>query len=58
MKWQGHWWGVVLRAENEDDNQAIDSMLARLDKEPEETYGLGDLEVETKDGLMVVTFNR
>lgn len=58
MKWQGHWWGIVLRAENEGDNQAIDSMLERLDKEPEKTYDHGDLEVETKDGLREVTFSR
>jgi hypothetical protein len=58
MKWQGHWWGIVLRAENEDDNIVLKSMLDKLDQEPEETYDYGDLEVDTENGLMKVDFNR
>ncbi len=58
MKWEGYWCGAALFAENEDDNKSLDEMLGKLDKEPRETYDYGKLEVETIEGLRVVTFNR
>ena len=58
MKWTGNWWGIEILAENEEDNSAIDALLARLEKKPTETYVYGDLEVETEKGLRKVIFNR
>ncbi len=58
IKWQAHWWGTVIRAENEDDNEVISSMIDRLDEEPEEKYSDGELDIEIEDDLMIITFNR
>ena len=58
MKWEGHWCGTIIRAENEEDNKVIDAMLERLDSEPEQTYDFGELEKKTEKGMRVVIFNR
>lgn len=58
MKWSGHWWGTVITAESEDDNERLEQMLLVLKPEPHETYEDGELVVNRKSKFITVIFNR
>lgn len=58
MKWEGYWWGIVIKSENEEENKTIDALYEKLNKEPDTTYEYGGIERGTIDGLRVIVFNR
>lgn len=58
MKWETEYWGPIITAENNKDNNIIDALVASLTADPVNCYEVGKIDIETENGLRSITFYR